>query len=150
MSNQPPALTAKLSTNSTKTAALSQASPGASATQQFFTNDLGARRSGSGVSASRQPLARNVQTNRPKHKGTKRSKVLNLDEDVDAERFSMQNPHGRRGQQSITHLMSFALPPRPHQQQFNHRHNFHGPRRGGRVNQTWGLGSGYHAIDKAR
>jgi hypothetical protein len=73
-----------------------------------------------------------------------------LDEDAEAELFSMQNPHGRKGQTSITHLMNFSLPPRPHQQHQFHRHNFNGPRRGGRVNASWGLGSGYHSVDKAR
>jgi hypothetical protein len=62
----------------------------------------------------------------------------------------MQNPSGRRGQQSITHLMQFALPPRPNAQQQYHRHSYNGPRRGGGRGNTWGLGSGYHAMDKAR
>jgi hypothetical protein len=46
--------------------------------------------------------------------------------------------------------MNFSLPPRPHHQNQFHRHNFNGPRRGGRVNPSWGLGSGYHSVDKAR
>lgn len=42
--------------------------------------------------------------------------------------------------------MSFNLPPRPSlQQQYD---NYHG--RTVRKNRTWGLGSGYHAVDKAR
>jgi hypothetical protein len=39
--------------------------------------------------------------------------------------------------------MSFNLPPRP---QYNHNTFGRGPRR----NVTYGLGSGHHAIDKAR
>lgn len=51
--------------------------------------------------------------------------------------------NSRKGQTSITHLMSFNLPPRPQ----NH-HGGHG--RNVRRNPTWGMGSGYHAADKAR
>lgn len=41
--------------------------------------------------------------------------------------------------------MNFSLPPRPQ----NH-HQTHGHGRNYRRNPTWGLGSGYHAVDKAR
>lgn len=57
----------------------------------------------------------------------------------------MRSLNSRKGQTSITHLMNFSLPPRPqhhYQHHFNHRHQ--------RRNPTWGLGSGYHAVDKAR
>jgi len=50
----------------------------------------------------------------------------------------------RKGQTSITHLMNFSLPPRP----TNTHSNGYG--RNARRNPTWGLGSGYHATDKAR
>jgi hypothetical protein len=50
--------------------------------------------------------------------------------------------NNRKGQTSITHLMNFSLPPRP-------QNNYHNSRNG-RRNPTWGLGSGYHAADKAR
>jgi hypothetical protein len=52
--------------------------------------------------------------------------------------------NSRKGQTSITHLMNFSLPPRPqhHPHSFNHRHQRRVP--------TWGLGSGYHVVDKAR
>ena len=53
----------------------------------------------------------------------------------------MRSANSRKGQTSITHLMNFALPPRP---------EYHPPPRGGRRYATWGLGSGYHAMDKAR
>lgn len=53
--------------------------------------------------------------------------------------------NNRKGQTSITHLMNFSLPPRPQ----NHHHS-HGYSRNNRRNPTWGLGSGYHAVDKAR
>ncbi|KAK4495109.1 hypothetical protein PRZ48_013436 [Zasmidium cellare] len=149
MSNQP-TVSSKAAVSSSKasqTPSTSQISPAAlSSTQQFFSSD---RRSGSsGGGASKSPAPRSNQATKPKHKQGKRFRAL--DEDAEAEAFSMQNPHGRRGQQSITHLMQFALPPRPNAQQQYHRHSYNGPRRGNRVNPTWGLGSGYHAVDKAR
>lgn len=58
----------------------------------------------------------------------------------------MKSTSSRKGQTSITHLMSFALPPRPQSQYHNH----YSHARNGRRNPTWGLGSGYHAVDKAR
>ncbi|KAK4609124.1 hypothetical protein CLAFUW4_14365 [Fulvia fulva] len=151
MSN-PASIPNKALTSSNKAPQLSsssQISPALSSTQQFFSNDSSARRSGSGnTGASRSPAPRNNQTSKAKHKPSKRFR--SLDEDAEAEAFSMQNPHGRRGQQSITHLMQFALPPRPNAQQQYHRHSYNGPRRNGGGNRTWGMGSGYHAGDKAR
>lgn len=53
----------------------------------------------------------------------------------------MSSTTNRKGQTSITHLMNFSLPPRPQYQPppRNHRHY-----------TSWGTGSGYHAVDKAR
>ena len=56
----------------------------------------------------------------------------------------MQSTSSRKGRTSITHLMNFTLPPRP---QYHPQHHFG---RNARRNPTWGLGSGYHAADKAR
>jgi hypothetical protein len=57
-------------------------------------------------------------------------------------------PYGnRKGQTSITHLMNFNLPPRP---QNLHHSDRHGHGRSARRVPTWGVGSGYHATDKAR
>ena len=150
MSSQLPTISSKLAASSSKaTTASGQSSPAGSATQQFFSNDSGQRRSGSSGGNIRSSSApRNQQISKPKHKQGK--KFRPLDEDAEAELFSMQNPHGRKGQTSITHLMNFSLPPRPHQQHQFHRHSYNGPRRGGRANPTWGLGSGYHSMDKAR
>lgn len=53
----------------------------------------------------------------------------------------MKSTNSRKGQTSITHLMNFALPPRPQYQP---------PPRNTRRYNSWGAGSGYHAIDKAR
>lgn len=58
----------------------------------------------------------------------------------------MHSTSSRKGQTSITHLMNFSLPPRPQAHQPNSRYASGRPRR----NPTWGLGSGYHAVDKAR
>lgn len=53
----------------------------------------------------------------------------------------MRSTNSRKGQTSITHLMNFSLPPRPQYQP---------PPRNTRRYNTWGAGSGYHAVDKAR
>ncbi|KAK6608090.1 hypothetical protein H4I96_04325 [Botrytis cinerea] len=66
------------------------------------------RRSGSqsgGVSAA----ARNNQSQRKQHRNSKKPRLA--DEDAMAESAAMRNANSRRGQTSITHLMSFALPP---------------------------------------
>jgi len=139
--SQPPALI-KAASNSSKTAnSSSQLSPAPSQAQQFFSNT----RAVSGNNSSRQQAApRSNQSGKPKHKAGRKFQVLDDDEEV-----AMHNI-GRRGKTAdITHLMNIALPPRPQPQQY-HRHNFNGPRKGGRYNATWGLGSGYHAVDKAR
>ena len=52
----------------------------------------------------------------------------------------MRSTTSRKGQTSITHLMNFSLPPPPQYQP---------PPRFRRRYPTWGLGSGYHAVDKA-
>ncbi|KAK4543446.1 hypothetical protein LTR36_005589 [Oleoguttula mirabilis] len=139
--SQPPASSkAAAPSNKAISSSSSQVSPASSQTQQFFNN----ARAVSGNSASaRQPAPRNVQGGKPKHKQGKRFTTLD-----DDERLAMQNI-GRRGKTAdITHLMNIALPPRPGQQQ-DHRHSYNGTRRGnGRA--TWGMGSGYHAVDKAR
>ena len=56
----------------------------------------------------------------------------------------MQSTSSRKGRTSITHLMNFTLPPRPQY------HPQHFGRNNARRNPTWGLGSGYHAADKAK
>ncbi|KAK0702609.1 hypothetical protein B0T21DRAFT_378364 [Apiosordaria backusii] len=66
------------------------------------------------------------------------------DEDAMAEIRALRNTSSRRGQTSITHLMNYALPPRPYE-------GSHAPySRSYRRNPAWGVGSGYHAVDKAR
>lgn len=53
----------------------------------------------------------------------------------------MRSTNSRKGQTSITHLMNFSLPPRP---------QYRPPPRNTRRYVSWGAGSGYHAVDKAR
>ncbi|QIW98349.1 hypothetical protein AMS68_003867 [Peltaster fructicola] len=120
----------------------SQAPSGPSITQQYFSSGE-TRRSSLTRQISSNSTPRNAQTSKPKHKSSKRFKALPDDDDT-AETFSMQNPHGRRGQQSITHLMQFALPPRPTSSSYSRGVSQNVKRK------TWGMGSGYHAVDKAR
>ncbi|KAF7194306.1 putative RING finger protein P8B7.23 [Pseudocercospora fuligena] len=149
MSNTPVSNKAAASASKSQSlAAQSLFSPALSSTQQFFSDSPAGKRLGSASGQRSSPAPRSNQNSKPKHKQGKKFKAL--DEDADAELYSMQNPHGRRGQQSITHLMQFALPPRPNAQDRFHRHSYNGPRRQQRHNPSWGMGSGYHAVDKAR
>ena len=136
-----------------------QAQPGSVATG----DNHGQRRSGgfgAAAAARSSPAPRNNQQSKKQHRNARRPQQSN--EDAIAESVSVCIPHAprpvlpvpqlamrpfnsRKGQTSITHLMNFSLPPRPH-----HGHNSHAHARGYRRNPTWGLGSGYHAIDKAR
>ncbi|KAI9716525.1 MAG: hypothetical protein M1812_005256 [Candelaria pacifica] len=88
------------------------------------------------------PSARNNQSSRKQNKNQRKPRLA--DEDAHAESVAMKSVNSRKGQTSITHLMNFSLPPRPQ----NHHYHSHG--RNGRKAPSWGLGSGYHAVDKAR
>ena len=63
-----------------------------------------------------------------------------------AEIRAVRNASSRRGQTSITHLLNYSLPPRP----YHDMHHGYSSSRSYRRNPTWGPGSGYHAVDKAR
>ncbi|KAL8922892.1 MAG: hypothetical protein Q9172_003366 [Xanthocarpia lactea] len=97
---------------------------------------------GAGSTTRATPAARNSQPLRKQHKGQRRPRLA--DEDAAAESAVMQSTRNRKGQTSITHLMNFVLPPRPQ------HHSYSNNARNSRRNPTWGLGSGYHAADKAR
>lgn len=56
----------------------------------------------------------------------------------------MRNASSRRGQTSITHLLNYSAPLRQ-----SHDYGF-GHGRSARRHPTWGPGSGYHPIDKAK
>ncbi|CAI6336909.1 unnamed protein product [Periconia digitata] len=136
--------------NSSKAAAASSSNqPSPVQTQPSFiaTGDShGQRRSGgsfgAGASTRSAPAPRNNQAARKQNKASKRFRQT--DEDAIAESLSMRPFNSRKGQTNITHLMNFSLPPRPQ------NHHSHGHGRSYRRNPTWGMGSGYHASDKAR
>ncbi|EPS39010.1 hypothetical protein H072_7231 [Dactylellina haptotyla CBS 200.50] len=91
-----------------------------------------------------QANPRHTQGNKTKHKNHRRPTMQR--DDVIAEAIAMTSSTvSRKGRTSITHLMDWNLPP-PRIQQGYHPHHRHGNRR----NPSWGLGSGYHAVDKAR
>lgn len=74
---------------------------------------------------------------------TSSSRGGNLDrDDALAELRAVRNPSSRRGQTSITHLLNYALPPRPVYTSHNHGHS---SSRSYRRNPTWS-----HPADKAR
>ncbi|KAL9095926.1 MAG: hypothetical protein Q9165_001924 [Trypethelium subeluteriae] len=144
--NPPPAIAPSKSVNTP-----GQLSPAHSqSSSSAFGDPHGQRRAGSsgsfgaGASSRQTATPRNSQPSRKQHKGSKKSRLA--DEDAIAESVAMRSTSSRKGQTSITHLMNFSLPPRP---QYNHQSYSHG-HRNGRRNPTWGLGSGYHAVDKAR
>ncbi|OTB07068.1 hypothetical protein M426DRAFT_318431 [Hypoxylon sp. CI-4A] len=62
------------------------------------------------------------------------------DDDAMAELRAVRNASSRRGQTSITHLLDYSIPTRTYRDY----------PRSSRRHQTWGPGSGYHAVDKAR
>ncbi|RAR08027.1 ring finger domain-containing protein [Stemphylium lycopersici] len=137
MSSNPPT-----ASSSKASAPSGPASPAQNQTPSISTGSFFAQQRGSGAPARSSPTPRNSQQQKKQHKGSKR--VRATDEDAIAESLAMRPFSNRKGQTSITHLMNFSLPPRP----TNHHHQSHG--RNYRRNPTWGLGSGYHAVDKAR
>ncbi|KAK2755728.1 hypothetical protein FQN54_005878 [Arachnomyces sp. PD_36] len=124
------------------------APPSYSQTSSSSAPDGGSQRrtGGSGSFGSgNQSAPRNIQPRKNQHKRHRRPHLV--DDDAIAETAAMKSTTSRKGQTSITHLMNFSLPPRPQHHRHHPHHPFHRP---GRRNPTWGLGSGYHAIDKAR
>ncbi|KAI9670125.1 MAG: hypothetical protein M1817_004462 [Caeruleum heppii] len=136
------AITNPLSQSSSSTQSQSHSSSSADFPAQRRSGGSGSFGAGS---TARNNLAspRNGQSSKKHHKTSKRSRFA--DEDALAESAAMKSTNSRKGQTSITHLMTFSLPPRPQPNQASYHHNRHGRR-----NPTWGLGSGYHRVDKAR
>ena len=64
--------------------------------------------------------------------------------DVCAQIEMASSGNSRKGT-SITHLMNWDVP-----SDYYHNHHQFRSRTNQRRNPTWGLGSGYHAVDKAR
>ncbi|KAF2656752.1 hypothetical protein K491DRAFT_715148 [Lophiostoma macrostomum CBS 122681] len=146
MSSNPPAIP----TSSKAQAPSGPLSPAPTQPSFIATGDnYGQRRSGgssfgAGASSRSSPAPRNNQQVKKQHKASKRFRQA--DDDAIAESLAMRPFNNRKGQTSITHLMNFSLPPRPQ----NNYHHSNGYGRHARRNPTWGLGSGYHATDKAR
>ncbi|KAL2126973.1 hypothetical protein VTI74DRAFT_11539 [Chaetomium olivicolor] len=102
------------------------------------------------IQGALQPQAapRKSQGSRRQHRNQRRAGQGGMghidEEDAMAEIRALRNASSRRGQTSITHLMSYALPPRPSEiYQTSYSRSY-------RRNPSWGIGSGYHAADKAR
>ncbi|KAH7079355.1 hypothetical protein BKA63DRAFT_551719 [Paraphoma chrysanthemicola] len=141
MSSQlPPVASSSKAPTSSGPASPAQNQPGSLNTVNFFGQQRGSV--GTGASSRSSPTPRNSQQAKKQHKGSKRFRQT--DEDAIVESLAMRPFNNRKGQTSITHLMNFSLPPRPQ------NHHSHGSGRNNRRNPTWGLGSGYHAVDKAR
>ncbi|KAI1940832.1 hypothetical protein LOZ12_004640 [Ophidiomyces ophidiicola] len=81
------------------------------------------------------------QARRQQHKRHRRPRLV--DEDAFAESVAVRNTMSRKGQTSITHLMNFSLPPRPH------AHQHYAPSRPP-PRRSYGLGLRSGAVDKAR
>ncbi|KAI1816245.1 hypothetical protein GGS20DRAFT_583624 [Poronia punctata] len=101
------------------------------------------RRPGPSPSAPNSAAPRKGQASRKQHRNQRRpSGGANPDDDdAMAEIRAIRNASSRRGQTSITHLLNYSVPSR-HYQEIHHRAT--------RRHPTWGPGSGYHAVDKAR
>ncbi|KAL8712865.1 MAG: hypothetical protein Q9220_003073 [cf. Caloplaca sp. 1 TL-2023] len=148
MSSSNPSLPVAISKNAGSQTQTSSAVPSQSNLSLGSENHPHRRSGGSGscgagsVSRVSPGAARNHQPLRKQHKGQRRPRLA--DEDAAAESAVMHSTRNRKGQTSITHLMNFVLPPRPQNHSNSHQ------ARNARRNPTWGLGSGYHAADKAR
>ncbi|KAB8228739.1 RING-type E3 ubiquitin transferase MAG2 [Aspergillus alliaceus] len=92
---------------------------------------------GAGLTSRTTSAPRNNQTRKSQHKRQRRPR---LDDEEYTEAAIMRSTNSRKGQTSITHLMNFSIP----------RPQHHPPQRNTRRYASWGLGSGHHAMDKAR
>ncbi|KAI1438465.1 hypothetical protein GGR50DRAFT_640065 [Xylaria sp. CBS 124048] len=124
---------------STSSHSSSPAAQQISAPQPSF--ESGSRRSGlSSPSFSNSASPRKGQASRKQHRNQRRPGGNPDDDDAMAELRAVRNASSRRGQTSITHLLNYSVPSRHYQE--HHRST--------RRHPTWGPGSGYHAVDKAR
>ncbi|KAI0141690.1 hypothetical protein GGR57DRAFT_401477 [Xylariaceae sp. FL1272] len=105
--------------------------------------DAASRRSGlSSPSSSASAAPRKGQATKKQHRNQRRPGLD--DEDSMAEIKALRNASSRRGQTSITHLLNYSVPSRHYRDDDHHR------RSSSRRHPTWGPGSGYHPVDKAR
>ena len=128
---------------------IATATPNYSQNSSFGGVEISQKRSNSSGQSGARPQTRQVaqprnqQSFKKQNKAQKRARLF--DDDAVDEVAAMRSINSRKGQTSITHLMNFSLPPRPQYQPQHHNHRSHQ-----RYNRTWGLGSGYHAVDKAK
>lgn len=143
--NTSSAIASKLSNAPKAANTSSQLSP-SSQQPNTFAGEVGQRRSGGsnsfGSANKANSTPRSNQSSKAKHKQSRKFRLA--DEDALAESAAMNSTSSRKGQTSITHLMNFSLPPRP---SYRPEHRYTGGRQS---RKTWGMGSGYHAVDKAR
>ncbi|KAI1418606.1 hypothetical protein F5Y13DRAFT_184246 [Hypoxylon sp. FL1857] len=114
--------------------------PNSAPTTSFDSNS---RRSGLSSPSLLNSAPRKGQGSRRQHRDQRRPLRGggNLDQDdAMAEIRAVRNASSRRGQTSITHLLNYSAPTRPY-------NDYH---RSSRRHPTWGHGSGYHTVDKAR
>ncbi|KAL7623047.1 hypothetical protein AAE478_006726 [Parahypoxylon ruwenzoriense] len=102
-----------------------------------------ARRSGLSSPSFPNSAPRKGQGSRKQHRNQRRpfGEYSRPDgDDAMAEIRAVRNASSRRGQTSITHLLNYSAPTR----------HYHDYPRSNRRHLTWGPGSGYHTVDKAR
>ncbi|KAL7275332.1 hypothetical protein RUND412_001734 [Rhizina undulata] len=138
-SNQPiPGIVATKSNNPPPSATPSQPVASSSGNDTQRRGGGSAQTSGAAAIARSNPAApRNNQSARKSHKNHRK---LNTPREGLDEQIAMTSSSSRKGT-SITHLMNWNVASRP-----TNEYRYRNTRR----NPTWGLGSGYHAIDKAR
>ncbi|KAI0015175.1 hypothetical protein F4780DRAFT_787394 [Xylariomycetidae sp. FL0641] len=106
--------------------------------------ESGSRRSAQSSPSFPNSTPRKSQASRKQHRNQRRPlrDLGRADDDDDmAEIRAVRNASSRRGQTSITHLLNYSVPSRSY-------HDYHP--RPSRRQPTWGPGSGYHPVDKAR
>ncbi|KAF8468323.1 hypothetical protein BDZ91DRAFT_656700 [Kalaharituber pfeilii] len=125
----------------------SQLSSSSSATENH-------RRGGSSGAAalarSNQATPRGNQSSKKSHVDHRRARKDNTAEELAQLDYEMAASGASRKGTSITHLMNWNLPPRPQEHHYNYSFRSRHMQQHQRRNPTWGLGSGYHAVDKAR
>ncbi|KAK6337898.1 hypothetical protein TWF696_001376 [Orbilia brochopaga] len=119
-----------------------------SSDQQLSSQQRSSSGGGANVSGTRgQASPRNNQANKAKHKKHRRPGVQQDEAIAEAIAMTSSSTISRKGRTSITHLMDWSLPPPRPQHANNHYSRGH---HGNRRHTSWGMGSGYHSVDKAR
>ncbi|KAK8097859.1 uncharacterized protein PG998_013345 [Apiospora kogelbergensis] len=112
------------------------------------SHESNVRRSASSNPSTSTAAPRKSQAARKQHREKRRpmrESRLDNDDEMDELR-AVRNASSRRGQTSITHLLNFSAPTRSYLEQgYGHGHG-----RSSRRHATWGPGSGYHPVDKAK